>query len=145
MKAKALTDLTIELPESNILVELSSGTILKVTGFVIRKDENDNPIIIFKAGKSSCKGKYVIYKDGEPCNHVGCLHHVTHPCEVCGRICGIGEVKFKIQKSIPNDVWIDVQYRCTIEEAKFVQKYWEKKLGDPWLIRVIDKHGVTVS
>lgn len=26
--------------------------------------------------------------DGEPCNHPGCLHHVTHPCEGCGRIAG---------------------------------------------------------
>lgn len=27
-------------------------------------------------------------KDGEPCPHIGCLHHVTHPCEGCGRIAG---------------------------------------------------------
>ena len=27
-------------------------------------------------------------KDGEPCDHPGCLSHVTHPCEVCGRIAG---------------------------------------------------------
>lgn len=25
------------------------------------------------------------YKDGEPCGHPGFLHHVTHPCEGCGR------------------------------------------------------------
>jgi hypothetical protein len=23
-----------------------------------------------------------------PCSHTGCLHHVTHPCEGCGRIGG---------------------------------------------------------
>lgn len=28
------------------------------------------------------------YKDGEPCTHPGCLNHVTHPCEGCGRIAG---------------------------------------------------------
>jgi hypothetical protein len=28
------------------------------------------------------------YRDGEPCNHPGCLSHVTHPCEGCGRIAG---------------------------------------------------------
>ena len=28
------------------------------------------------------------YKDGEPCNHKGCLQHVSHPCEGCGRIAG---------------------------------------------------------
>lgn len=28
------------------------------------------------------------YRDGEPCEHPGCLQHVTHPCEGCGRIQG---------------------------------------------------------
>lgn len=28
------------------------------------------------------------YRIGEPCNHPGCLSHVTHPCEGCGRIAG---------------------------------------------------------
>ena len=27
-------------------------------------------------------------KNGEPCRHPGCLQHLTHPCEVCGRIGG---------------------------------------------------------
>lgn len=27
-------------------------------------------------------------KPHEPCDHPGCLHHVTHPCEGCGRIAG---------------------------------------------------------
>lgn len=27
-------------------------------------------------------------KDGEPCDHAGCLNHVSHPCEGCGRIAG---------------------------------------------------------
>lgn len=34
------------------------------------------------------KGWYS-YADGEPCQHRGCLNHVTHPCEGCGRIAGI--------------------------------------------------------
>lgn len=25
-------------------------------------------------------------RDGEPCSHPGCAHHITHPCEGCGRI-----------------------------------------------------------
>lgn len=29
-----------------------------------------------------------VLKDGEPCNHPGCLSHVSHPCEGCGRIGG---------------------------------------------------------
>lgn len=27
-------------------------------------------------------------RDGEPCDHKGCLHHISHPCEGCGRIAG---------------------------------------------------------
>jgi len=30
-------------------------------------------------------------KEGQPCGHRGCLHHVSHPCEGCGRIAGRGE------------------------------------------------------
>lgn len=30
----------------------------------------------------------VTYKPGEPCPHPGCLSHITHPCEGCGRIAG---------------------------------------------------------
>lgn len=29
----------------------------------------------------------------EPCNHRGCLSHVTHPCEGCGRIAGMTELE----------------------------------------------------
>jgi hypothetical protein len=40
----------------------------------------------------SCKQKKdkecIVHKDGEPCEHVGCLNHVTHLCEGCGRIEG---------------------------------------------------------
>lgn len=27
-------------------------------------------------------------REGEPCTHPGCLKHVTHPCEGCGRVGG---------------------------------------------------------
>jgi hypothetical protein len=27
-------------------------------------------------------------KDGKSCGHPGCLYHITHPCEGCGRISG---------------------------------------------------------
>jgi hypothetical protein len=34
-----------------------------------------------------------ILRPGEPCKHPGCLSHISHPCEGCGRIGGrpIGE------------------------------------------------------
>lgn len=28
-------------------------------------------------------------RDGEPCSHPGCLSHISHPCEGCGRIGGV--------------------------------------------------------
>jgi hypothetical protein len=28
--------------------------------------------------------------DGEPCGHKGCLQHLSHPCEGCGKIQGEG-------------------------------------------------------
>jgi hypothetical protein len=31
--------------------------------------------------------------DGKPCDHPGCLSHISHPCEVCGRIGGIRKIK----------------------------------------------------
>ena len=34
----------------------------------------------------------VIYDQGQPCQYLGCLHHLTHPCEGCGRILGAGVV-----------------------------------------------------
>lgn len=30
-------------------------------------------------------------KDGIPCDHKGCLHHVKQPCEGCGRIGGVAK------------------------------------------------------
>ena len=27
-------------------------------------------------------------EDGEPCKHLGCLSHISHPCEGCGRVGG---------------------------------------------------------
>ena len=34
----------------------------------------------------------ILYKSGEPCTHKGCLSHITHPCEVCGRRGGEGKI-----------------------------------------------------
>lgn len=33
-------------------------------------------------------------REGEPCDHPGCLLHITHPCEGCGRIGGRPMKKF---------------------------------------------------
>jgi len=36
--------------------------------------------------KKYMEGDFTPLKDGEPCNHKGCLKHFSHPCEECGRI-----------------------------------------------------------
>jgi len=36
-------------------------------------------------------------REGEPCSHRGCLNHITHPCEVCGRIGGRYILDFAIE------------------------------------------------
>jgi len=48
-------------------------------------------------------GFKIKYKSGEPCKeHRGCLNHITHPCEGCGRIAGKGiiyqPVKYELIK-----------------------------------------------
>lgn len=55
MKAEALTDTTINRPEAHIYIELKDNTMLKATGFVVREDEDGNPIIILKIGKTPYK------------------------------------------------------------------------------------------
>jgi hypothetical protein len=47
----------------------------------------------FVGHKPDCKlgialSRIASIKDGEPCSHPGCLAHITHPCEGCGRIAG---------------------------------------------------------
>ena len=39
---------------------------------------------------SPTSDKAKLLKPGEPCKHVGCLKHILHPCEGCGRIAGRG-------------------------------------------------------
>ena len=39
-----------------------------------------------------CALSKVKYEYGQPCEHKGCLNHISHPCEVCGRIGGKGVV-----------------------------------------------------
>ena len=53
-------------------------------------------------------------RDGEPCGHPGCLAHISHPCEVCGRIGGrMDEIDKKIEEY------------CQIIEKKAVTIYGE--------------------
>jgi hypothetical protein len=50
----------------------------------------------------------IIYRDGEPCEHTGCLNHVSHPCESCKRIAGRGIVYQSIDESNGEDMTSEV-------------------------------------
>ena len=47
-------------------------------------------------------GKCEYYPDGLPCKHNGCINHVTHKCEYCGRIKCNGEVYIPIVTNVYN-------------------------------------------
>ncbi len=36
----------------------------------------------------------VKYDNGQPCKHKGCLNHISHPCEGCGRTGGKGVIYY---------------------------------------------------
>lgn len=47
----------------------------------MKQPPKDNFELIFR--------RQPIYKPNQPCRHLGCLSHITHPCEGCGRIGGL--------------------------------------------------------
>ena len=47
----------------------------------------------------------ILYRDGEPCKHVGCICHITHPCEGCGRV----NAKGIVYKTSPNKKLSEIQ------------------------------------
>ena len=44
-----------------------------------------------KIKKNAIKERLIEWRDGEPCNHKGCIIHISHPCEECGRQGSKGE------------------------------------------------------
>ena len=45
------------------------------------------------------------WREGEPCSHPGCLSHISHPCEGCGRIGGEYEREYlqQLRNRNPNE------------------------------------------
>jgi hypothetical protein len=60
-------------------------------------------------------------RDGEPCGHHGCLIHVTHPCEGCGRVGG----RFAL-----SDKYLPTCGKC----HKTVDEHYQDKRGRLWCI-----------
>lgn len=40
------------------------------------------------AGLAKEQERIANLRDGKPCGHPGCLSHISHPCDGCGRIAG---------------------------------------------------------
>ena len=49
--------------------------------------KHDYTFPLYEDGKNYTRIKYDRF---QPCEHVGCLNHIFHPCEGCGRIGGNG-------------------------------------------------------
>lgn len=60
------------------------GMILDVSKEVLDEVEKQ------KNEKQTVKASARSAESGEPCDHAGCLSHINHPCEGCGRIGGRG-------------------------------------------------------
>jgi len=39
-----------------------------------------------------CALSKIKYEYNQSCEHKGCLNHISHPCEICGRIAGKGTI-----------------------------------------------------
>lgn len=88
-------------------------------------------------------------KDGEPCEHRGCLSHVTHPCEGCGRTGGRREpetVFFKNgvvtnSRSDERQDYVDVRFEDGTE-FQFPRSMFkcEVLFGQPIQFRYIQEH-----
>lgn len=63
-------------------------------------------------------------KDDTPCYHPGCRHHVTHPCEECGRVWGAERAEMTKEELIH---WID---SASYEEL--LRKWRFAPAGDPF-------------
>lgn len=47
-------------------------------------------------------------EDGQPCDHPGCLSHLTHPCEGCGRVGGFHVISSTIIKDFGSELKFEV-------------------------------------
>jgi hypothetical protein len=97
--------ITVRVLITNWLVgSLNKGTLIMETKeilHVLRNPYGHSEDYIREARLAACDliekvvkepDEIVLYKDREPCKRKGCLQHVTHPCEWCGRTAGIGTV-----------------------------------------------------
>lgn len=54
-----------------------------------RRGAGSNPVGIVLKREQAYRLSSKQLRPNEPCGHRGCLSHVSHPCEGCGRIAGV--------------------------------------------------------
>lgn len=89
-----------------------------------------------------CGGSEVFFvagvaQAGKPCRHPGCLAHVTHPCEVCGRVAGQSLPRGWSGQAVHVRDW--VRLRCsdgTLEGSEGSVVYTEEWLVDVGVERI---------
>ena len=59
-------------------------------------------------------------RDGEPCSHKGCLSHVSHPCEGCGRIAGKTVITYIVKVDMNKIDNIEKRFNVTWK-SKFLE------------------------
>lgn len=59
--------------------------------------------------------------DGVPCTHPGCLSHVSHPCEGCGRVGG---------RTALSDMYVGSCGKC----YKTPEEHYKDKQGQLWCV-----------
>jgi ethanolamine utilization protein EutP (predicted NTPase) len=52
-------------------------------------------------------------RDGEPCSHKGCLSHISHPCEGCGRIGGRKVITYIVKADMNKIQDIEKRFNVT--------------------------------
>ncbi len=61
-------------------------------------------------------------RDGIPCNHKGCLSHISHPCEGCGRIGGREMTTLEKIKELAKKLREKTDYQSISEVNKDIDK-----------------------
>ncbi len=70
----------------------------------------------------SQQGQQTTYKDGEPCRHPGCLHHLSHPCEGCGRLGARDEISISMAKLFLSIGKLNYEYQVSYPLNKIIQE-----------------------
>jgi hypothetical protein len=54
MKVEALAGVVVEMPKARIVIELTDGQTVVVTGFVVRHASRES-VVVLKAGRTRCR------------------------------------------------------------------------------------------